>query len=391
MKQASFADFAESGGPEPFDFDHYGPTSRRPTPEAELAALFESGGEMVDRREIPDSGLSLSDITDWPYINREQSNPSEREHFETTMSNLDDPRDDSTESESTDTARSTTRAVADGGEVIDEPATDPQPGDEVLVIENPAVGLNTSPSVISAEVSSSGKSVMIPEDEGLGNTRRRLDADEIFAGESEFRDSTSWELYTPGRLRSTQDSNYAPGPQAGSNGKSDIGDLPEPTHWPQGDDPDDAPDVCPACAERDAPWQDVGKPRCERCGETVDPDADDEDDSGPDKWDLSTLERGDCLILEGHRGEFVVTRIHYFRGTHTVNRVDVARHQRGQWDEFTIQKVTRQGDERLKLNTDGEPSVAINVDDRELARDFEVIGSDEEKLRRYIRECYHGE
>jgi len=392
MKQASFADFAESSGTDLFGFEDYGPTSRRPTPEAELATLFESGGEMVDRREIPDSGLSLSDITDWPYINREESDPDEREHFEEIMSTIDDPRDDSTEAESTDTARSTTRAVADGGEIVDDPATEPEPGDEVLLIENPAVGLNTSPSIVSGEVSSSGKSVMIPEDEGLSNKRRRLDAREIFAGESEYRDSTSWELYTPGRYRSTQSSNYAPGPQAGSNGKSDIGALPEPTHWPDTDEPADAPDVCPACGEREAPWRDVGKARCERCGETVDPDADDEsDDSGPDKWDLSTLDRGDCLILEGHRGEFVVTGINYFQGTHTVSTVDVARRDGSEWNEYTLQKVTRAGDERLKVNTDGQPSVAINVDDPGHAQDFEVIGNDEEKLRRYIREGYYGE
>ena len=160
MKQASFADFAESSGTDPFGFEDYGPTSRRPTPEAELAALYESGGVMVDRRAIPDSGLSLSDITDWPYINREESNPDEREHFEEIMSTIDDPRDDDStdddggidaeayakanvgrvapiEPHGDDHGRGTTRAVADGGEVEAgrdlHDVNDLETGDEIVV------------------------------------------------------------------------------------------------------------------------------------------------------------------------------------------------------------------------------------------------------------------
>lgn len=76
-RQSGLGDFGAEPPSDPFEFDQYGPTADRPLPEAELAALFESGGETIDRRALPDSGLSLSDITDWTFINDEREDPSE--------------------------------------------------------------------------------------------------------------------------------------------------------------------------------------------------------------------------------------------------------------------------------------------------------------------------
>ncbi|MDR5657279.1 hypothetical protein RH831_08810 [Halodesulfurarchaeum sp. HSR-GB] len=366
--------------------EDWGPTMNEPLPEPELGALFESGGELVDRREIPDSGLSLSDITDWSSHKREQDREDRIEEWAEKAAAAD-PR--GVENTHPDAGAEEQAVATDGGETI-ETAKEPgeyEAGDTVLVIEDVAIGRMTAPNILEAEVSSSGKSVMIPEDSDSIHGRRRLDAETIFSGESEYRDSTGYEIYTPGRYRSTQSSNYAPGPQSGANEKSDIGDLPEPTHWPDADEPDDAPAVCPACGEPGR-WYDVGKPRCERCGETVDPDAEaEENDEIPDKWDLSRLDTGDTLIIEGRSGEFVVTRVHYFRGTHTVNRLEVAKREGGTWRSYRIEKLTSTEGPRLKIEREGtERSIMVNVNDSDHARDFEKTGHDEEKRRRYIRD-----
>lgn len=126
-KQATFGEFAEdSDDSDPFDFEEYGPTMDRPIPEVERAALFESGGELVDRRAIPDSGLSLSDITDWPFVGEVRENPKEIEQFQEMVA-ADSER---LESDGSDTnhARSTTRAVADGGTVAADPGDEPGAG-----------------------------------------------------------------------------------------------------------------------------------------------------------------------------------------------------------------------------------------------------------------------
>ncbi|UWG47051.1 hypothetical protein HSRCO_0757 [Halanaeroarchaeum sp. HSR-CO] len=253
---------------DPFEFDDYGPTTDEPIEwiaPAEVEALHESGGELVDEREIPHSGLSLSDITDWPYINRERDRPDRREAEAKKIAELEGL------TQSPDTGGKK-RAVTDGGEIVEEWGSY-ESGDTVKLIENVAVGLNTSPNILEAEVSSSGKSVMVPEDADSIHGSRRLDAETIFSGESEYRDSSGYELYTPGRYRNKQRSNYGPGPQTGANEVSEVDDLSKPTHWPEGDEVDDAPDECPECGAV-GPWHDVGKPRCEHCGVTVYPDED---------------------------------------------------------------------------------------------------------------------
>lgn len=118
------------------------------------------------------------------------------------------------------------------------------PANETVRIITGITGVMHSPEVIEGETSSSGKTISVEATQ----TRKscRLDTAEILAGESEYRKSTYFEIYTPKRLRKRQRANRAPGPQAGCNGVSDAEDLPEPTHVPDGEpaypEPDDEPD-----------------------------------------------------------------------------------------------------------------------------------------------------
>ncbi len=103
-----FAVFATNTyDPTAFDFDDYGPTNDRPIPESEVASL--PGG--VDQREIPDSGLSASDLTDWPFINEERSEREEsRVEFDDAMTIIDDPTSDDSTADAEET-------VQDGREI----------------------------------------------------------------------------------------------------------------------------------------------------------------------------------------------------------------------------------------------------------------------------------
>lgn len=98
------------------------------------------------------------------------------------------------------------------------------------------VGVTSTPEIITAEVSGSGKT-MSAELETYGKTYR-LDTAKIMAGESEYRDSSAIQLYTPERFQNIQHANHAPGPQTGCNEVSDTDELPEPTHTPIGEDTD---------------------------------------------------------------------------------------------------------------------------------------------------------
>lgn len=393
MTQTTFTEFEkeQSEETEPFDFDDYGPTMRRPI--SDVWRDLDSPQEVALREEqdyqISRNGRYRSDEGDLDEL--EVLDPGANYGGDKLLSSDMEPDRGLMEAlnsqhQSPDRAGDNPRAVADGGQT-ETPSREYRPGETVRLIENPAVGLNTSPNIIEGEVSSSGKSVMIPEDEGLGNKRRRLDAETIFSGESEYRDSTGWELYTPGRLRSKQRSNYAPGPQAGSNGVSEAEDLPMPTHWPEGDDPDDAPEECPNCGQVRAPWKGKTRPMCEACGELA-PEEDDQEAGSDttDKWDLSQIDRGDCLILEGHAGEYVVVRIQHYAGTQTVQHLKVATRENREWQTYTLRKVDAAGKQRLAIEPEGERSVMLNVDDPDHARDFEIVGQDMQKVRRYIRD-----
>jgi hypothetical protein len=282
--------------------------------------------------------------------------------------------------ESDDTDADETEAVADGGIAT---VGDELPANETVRLITGITRLLHTPRVIEGETSGTGKTIAV-EDNG---STVRLDSETIFSGDSEFRDARYYELYTPGRLRSKQRSNKQPGPRRGTDSVADADDLPAPTHWPDLDEPADAPDVCPNCGDDSAPW--TGRkvrPMCHACGELVPEEGADEDDETPDKWDLSRLSRGDVLILENYAGEFVITRVHTFVGTDTVNRLEVAKRDGGQWAEYTIKKIAAGEKNRLRVSPPDETAVMINVDDPEHAHDFEKIREDMEMVRRYIRD-----
>lgn len=79
-----------------FEFDQYGPTMDYPLPDAELGAMYPCGVSEIDRREIPDSGLSLSDFTtDWPFNHgRERDRPERIEKWAETAAVVDPRQDD---------------------------------------------------------------------------------------------------------------------------------------------------------------------------------------------------------------------------------------------------------------------------------------------------------
>lgn len=100
-------------------------------------------------------------------------------------------------------------------------------------------GVLNAPEIVEGEVSGSGKTIAVTPPHREGKTLR-LDTATIMAGDSEFRDSRSYTLYSREDFQSTQRANYGPGPQAGANGVTDGADLPEPTHTVAGEDSEDA-------------------------------------------------------------------------------------------------------------------------------------------------------
>lgn len=95
-----------------------------------------------------------------------------------------------------------------------------------------------APDILTGEVSGSGKTIAVEHPNREGKTFR-LETETIMNGDSEFRDSWSFSLYTREDFQNTQKANHGPGPQAGANGVTDAADLPEPTHTPVGEEPED--------------------------------------------------------------------------------------------------------------------------------------------------------
>jgi len=286
--------------------------------------------------------------------------------------------------------------VADGGavETADEPemigADDELPSNETVQILTGITGVFHTPSVVEGKTSGTGTTISVETETG-GSVR--LDARDIFDGESEYRDSRYYELYTPGRLRTRQRSNKQPGPRAGTDTVTDADDLPAPSHWPNVDEPAGAPEECPHCGQTSAPWEDEGEPRCLRCGELSGSADNDEDKPGetPDKWDLSRLDRGDVLSLEGYGSDYVVTSVDTYVGTQTVSKVEVATEEGGGWVTYKVRKVDHLGNQCLNVDRESETSVMMNVDDPDHAQDFEVVDHDTDRLKRYINEGYYGD
>jgi hypothetical protein len=176
---------------------------------------------------------------------------------------------------------------------------DDLPANETVRIITGITGVMHSPEVIEGETSSSGKTISVEATQ----TRKsyRLDTAEILAGESEYRKSTYFEIYTPKRLQKRQRANRAPGPQAGSNGVTDVDDLPEPTHVPDGETAYPEPGDEPGCSDE------------------KDDDGGEERDNGSEGADVETdpLEmqewsRADVLAVEGV-GELLIVKLQQTR------------------------------------------------------------------------------
>lgn len=105
----------------------------------------------------------------------------------------------------------------------------PPEDERVLLIEG-IVGVMHTPRIIEGKTSSTGKTISVERDDR--GTGVRLDAKTIFNGDGEYRDATSFELYTPETMKRRQQANHAPGPQAGCNEVNALGELPDPTHRP---------------------------------------------------------------------------------------------------------------------------------------------------------------
>lgn len=255
--------------------------------------------------------------------------------------------------------------VTDGGQVtsIDEIA------DEPVRLITGITGVMHSPDIVDGEASSSGKTIAVEHHD----TTHRLDTETILAGDSEFRDSRYFEIYTPERLQNKQRSNHAPGPQAGASKISDIDTLPEPTHRPA-DEPAETTDE----TAHESPEESEGS------GTTT------------DTWDLSQYGRGSVLILEKYAGEFLV--------------VD---HKRTQFGDVTALHVIDSDGEPLRLKktdvggdgylfdvrrceVDGGRFRPVStqafrrVDDIDDVREFEKVGEDTQRLRQWIRSMSHG-
>lgn len=188
---------------------------------------------------------------------------------------------------------------------------DELPSNETVRIITGITRIIHTPRVLEGETSGSGKTISVSSDTV---DKVRLDAREIFNGETEFRNSRYFELYTPGEYRHRQRMNKQPGPRSGTDKVSEIDELPEPTHYPNVDEPDDAPEVCPNCGQSSAPWRGNAEPRCIRCGELASAAENGEEEAETnegeateqDPYKSQTLEAGDTVRFSEVPGSYTV-------------------------------------------------------------------------------------
>jgi len=102
--------------------------------------------------------------------------------------------------------------------------------DRTVRIQYNIVRLSSAPQIVDGKLSSTGKTILVEIPNGSDTKAYRLNADEILSGETIYRDSQFFELYTPARFRSEQKSNHNPGPVRGADEVTGTEDLPEPTH-----------------------------------------------------------------------------------------------------------------------------------------------------------------
>lgn len=101
---SAFDSSRESDQSDPWHFEDYGATRKTPLPEGERKMLVEDhDGHVIDRRRLPDSGLSVSDLTDWPsHVKDPEDRPEEIAAFREMMAaaqaqeqaaeSIDDPK-----------------------------------------------------------------------------------------------------------------------------------------------------------------------------------------------------------------------------------------------------------------------------------------------------------
>jgi hypothetical protein len=233
----------------------------------------------------------------------------------------------------------------------------------------------SSPSIVEGETSSSGKTIEAPHPTKDGKTYR-LDAETILSGESEYRDSRAYEIFTPKRFQKVQRANHAPGPQAGCNGVSDADNLPESTHVPDGEE------AYPESDESDAESDD-----------TQDVDEDDEDDESArerDMLDMQDWERTDVIAVEGV-GELLITRLQQTRTSPPTTTGAEAVDRAG--EEYKIRTTDTVGAPVLIIESheDSGPVVMLDEADKYGRGEIEHAGQDADWLRRWIRDDYHGD
>jgi len=244
-------------------------------------------------------------------------------------------------------------------------------GDEGELPTNETVRLITgitrvmhTPEVVEGETSSTGKTISV-EHPTKGGTTYRLDTAEILDGESEFRDATYFEIYTPKRLQKCQRANKAPGPRAGCNGVSDAGDLPDPTHVPAGEDPYPKPD------DSDGGGED-------------DDDSDSNDGEDATDWrDMQTWSRADVFAVEGV-GELLFTRLKQTRTSPPTTTGAEAVDREG--NEWTVRTFDAAGPEQLVVENAAASGAVVGLDEDTMypGHAVEYVGRDLEWLREYI-------
>jgi len=125
------------------------------------------------------------------------------------------------------------RDVQDSPTVV---TPDDRPASETVRIIAGIQRVMHTPEILEGRTSSTGKTITVTVREGTSNEKTyRLDTETILSGGTEFRDSRTFELYTPERFRKNQRANHAPGPVAGADEVSDTEDLPPATHVPEAD------------------------------------------------------------------------------------------------------------------------------------------------------------
>jgi hypothetical protein len=187
--------------------------------EAQNSSLYaDASVSRSDRAALDDAGIQ------WRF-KEDRRFRDDKDHSVVIITGVEDSEDGDGEDEP--------EVRTDGGVDVD---VEQYAGDEVRVMTH-IVGKMSSPSVLTGEVSGSGKTISV-EDPHFSDSYR-LDTATIMGGESEYRDSLCIQLYTRERFQRVQKANHAPGPQSGANGVSEDADLPDATHFPPGEEPED--------------------------------------------------------------------------------------------------------------------------------------------------------